>query len=319
MTKAYVIGGATIDLFGLPYQPIKNHESNPGLLSHSFGGVARNIAENLAKLGVSVCFVSALGNDPFGKELLQDCLNLGIDMKHSLILENHRTATYLAILDHQRELHAAVSDMTILSNISLAHLKKVFMKITASDILFMDTNFEPEIINWMLNNAPCPIFIDPISSAKAIKLTQMNKVHTLKPNLQEAQTLYGQQLQTHADLQAIGNYFMKQGLKQLFISLGKDGVYGSTATDAVHMRCNESTVVNATGAGDALMAGLMYQYIHQADLLNTIQFAMATSALTIEHEYSVYPNLTVASVNAKKKKMQFLPVWFDKEKTNAKE
>ena len=49
MPKLYAIGGVTVDLVGSPYKPLKLHDSNPGTIKLSFGGVARNIAENAVR------------------------------------------------------------------------------------------------------------------------------------------------------------------------------------------------------------------------------------------------------------------------------
>lgn len=67
MSEVYVIGGANIDIIGKCNQALIPYDSNIGHVTQSFGGVGRNIAENIARLGFSTHFISALGNDAGGK------------------------------------------------------------------------------------------------------------------------------------------------------------------------------------------------------------------------------------------------------------
>ena len=71
MTRIYVVGGANIDIQGYSNKPLMFQDSNVGKVSYSYGGVARNIAENLALLNDDVCFVSAIGQDMFGSTMYQ--------------------------------------------------------------------------------------------------------------------------------------------------------------------------------------------------------------------------------------------------------
>ena len=68
-----VIGGANIDLHGISSKKIKAHDSNPGTLQTSPGGVARNIADNITRLGLPCRLITAIGNDLNGDLLLQNC------------------------------------------------------------------------------------------------------------------------------------------------------------------------------------------------------------------------------------------------------
>ena len=74
-----VIGAANIDIGGTAYKELIPADSNQGIITISFGGVGRNIAYNLAKLGVNVVFITALGDDTLGKDLLNHCKDSGIN------------------------------------------------------------------------------------------------------------------------------------------------------------------------------------------------------------------------------------------------
>ena len=68
--RVCVIGGANVDIHGAAYQPLRLRDSNPGSVHVSPGGVARNVAENLSRLGLDCRLVTAVGKDPNGEMLL---------------------------------------------------------------------------------------------------------------------------------------------------------------------------------------------------------------------------------------------------------
>jgi pseudouridine kinase len=71
-----VLGGSNMDIVGFPHKNLVLHDSNPGKVKISLGGVGRNIAENLVHLGVSTKLISAIGDDLYGKKILKSILNL---------------------------------------------------------------------------------------------------------------------------------------------------------------------------------------------------------------------------------------------------
>ena len=67
MKEICVIGGANIDICGISDKPLVDYDSNPGIISLSFGGVGRNIAEICTLLKGNVRFVTCFADDDFGR------------------------------------------------------------------------------------------------------------------------------------------------------------------------------------------------------------------------------------------------------------
>ena len=84
MPRVVLIGGANVDIKGRARGPYVAGTSNPGEVTVSAGGVGRNIAENLARLGISVALVTALGDDANGLLLRQACEAAGIDLSMAI-------------------------------------------------------------------------------------------------------------------------------------------------------------------------------------------------------------------------------------------
>ena len=108
--RVIVIGGANMDLKCRAAAPMVLGTSNPGTVAGAVGGVACNIARNLAKLGIATALMSVVGQDEFGERILRETRAAGVDV--SLMLMSPRpTGTYVALLDADGDMTAAVSAM----------------------------------------------------------------------------------------------------------------------------------------------------------------------------------------------------------------
>ena len=119
---AVVIGGANMGYLWLqPRQPA-HRDSNPGRVRTSAGGVGRNIAENLARLGTDTRLLTAVGNDQYGHHLLEVSQRAGVDVRQVLVLEGQSTSCYLSLHDGSGEMSCAVNDMGIIEQLTPARL-----------------------------------------------------------------------------------------------------------------------------------------------------------------------------------------------------
>ena len=109
MTDNYValIGAANIDIQGFSSSTLINRDSNPGRIEFCPGGVSRNIAENLSRLGIRTEVISAVGGDPNGTLILDSCKSCGIGTDYSLIVPDAVSSVYLAIMDESRDMALA--------------------------------------------------------------------------------------------------------------------------------------------------------------------------------------------------------------------
>ena len=92
-----VIGGANVDVKARSTGPAVRRTSNPGTAVLGAGGVGRNIAENLARLGTSTHLVTAVGNDPLGDQLVASTREAGVGVEHVARLDMP-TGSYLSLI-----------------------------------------------------------------------------------------------------------------------------------------------------------------------------------------------------------------------------
>ena len=179
---AVVVGGVNMDIGGRSDQPLVAGDSNPGKVRMSLGGVGRNIAHNMALLDCDVRLLTALGDDLYAQRIAASCAELGIDISQARTVAGGATSTYLFLSGPDGDMALAVSDMDICEHITPAYLQSRRSLLDNAQVVVLDTNIPEASIHWLCENVKAPIFADPVSTAKAVKLAPvLGRIHTLKP------------------------------------------------------------------------------------------------------------------------------------------
>lgn len=278
-----VVGGANLDIAGTPAAPLVARDSNPGTVRLSPGGVGRNIAHNLALLGVDVRLVTAFGDDAQAASLMAGCRAAGIDISASLVVPGGATSTYLYVTDEAGEMEVAINDMGILEEMTDERLSERLDLMQGAAVVLVDTNLPAATIAWLTRVVQAPVFCDPISTIKAGKLKDsLGRIHTLKPNRLEAAALTGIDAADEWGLSRCAEALLATGLGRVFLSLGADGLLCAERGRSIRLPLLPCQVVNTTGAGDAMMAALVWAFLRGLDLEASGMAGLAASALAVE-------------------------------------
>ena len=292
-----VVGGVNMDIGGHPSEDLVPQDSNPGTVRMSLGGVGRNIAHNMSLLGVDTRMLTVFGDDLNAQKIAASCGELGIDISQSPVIPGGRTSTYLFINDPQGDMALAVSDMEIYRHLTPRVLAARQKLLSASQVIVIDTNIPPESIQWLADNAGVPIFADPVSTAKAVKLKPaLGKLHTLKPNRLEAELLSGVAITDEESLHRAADALLSTGLRRVFISLGGDGVFAADHTGRLHLPVLSADMVNTTGCGDAFMAAIVWAYLQGTNLEGTARAGLAASAIAMEGAETINPVMSAKNL-----------------------
>ena len=291
-----VLGASIVDIFGFCGRSYAQRDSIPGHIKISFGGVCRNIAENLARVGVNTQFISTLGDDENGKSILEHSKKFGYNMENSLFLEGESTPTYLAILNHQGEMESAVVDMESLNKMDERFVDEKHEIFENAEYTIVDSD-NPALLEYILKKyqGKSKFILDPVSAKKAKKIRHLIKYfHTIKPNRFETEALCGFKIETNDDLRKAGRFFIEQGVKNVFISLDADGIYYITSEgeEGTLACCEAIEVKNVTGAGDSFVAGIGYGYMNNLNIKDTLKYSVAMSIITITHEETINPKIS---------------------------
>ena len=289
MSDVSIIGGITADVEGNPYNQLIQGDSNPGKISMSYGGVGRNITENLARLGTSVNFISVAGDDFPGRGAARELQELGVEVEHIKLLPEENTAMYMSILNIVGDMELALCNMDVLERISINFIEEALESIKKSKIVGIDTNLSGETLEYTTGILKdIPLFLDPVSVTKAERAKNViGRFHTIKPNRMEAEILSGLQIMSGEELEEAGQWFLEQGVKRVFITLGGGGVYYQDEKESGVMRPKTVEIVSATGAGDAFSAALIYSHLKGYDIKKAAEVGMAAAEMAMQSKSAV--------------------------------
>jgi len=288
MSKVVVIGGAVVDLFAYPHQNIQMNDSNPGYFTTSLGGVGRNIAENLARLDIDTTLITVLGKDAQGTMIENH--SKSVNLKISAILAE-TTPTYISIMDEHKDTVVAIAAMDQILLLTKEEIEKRSVLLNQADIILVDTNLSEDALNYIFHHYKKPIYVDAISGPKAIKVKPFLPYITgLKMNTIEASLISGITYKNQHDIKKLGAYFIKQGVQEVYITLGSEGSYYMNKDISLYKEAIKVDIQNTTGAGDAFFAGAIYAKINHQ---NPLTYAMASAIINLQDEKAVSSQLTV--------------------------
>ena len=271
-----VIGGPSIDIFGTASQKIVPEDSNIGQISFAFGGVGRNIANNLAKLGIDVELVCVTGNDDYAEKIIEHCKKEGIGLNYSESVDQP-TATYLSINQPEGDIYVSINDMEINKCLNIDFLSQRLDFINSCPIVVMDTNLSAETLAFMLQNVRSKIYFDPVSSVKAALMPKdLTNISVLKPNVIEAETI----LHKKGNIEELVNGLLYKGIKEVYLTLGKNGAYSANEKEHCQLPIYPGEVINTTGCGDAFLAGVIYGDLHNQDLFTKTKYGLAAASIS---------------------------------------
>ncbi len=283
-----VVGAVNMDIYGMPTEALIQGDSNPGVVQYSLGGVGRNIAHNLIQLTGEVKLVTVFGEDIWADKILSSCKELGMDTSWSEKIKSASTSTYLFITDNKGEMVQAISHMDIYKAMTPEYMTEKMAMINKQELIICDTNIPEETLEYIADNAACPLFVDTVSTAKAVKVKDiLSKIHCLKPNKIEAELLTGVKIVDQQTLELAGDKLLAQGLKQVFISMGSQGVYYASCSERGMVSTYKTDIVNSTGCGDAFMAAVAWAYLEGYDIRTQAECGQAAAALCISDHKTV--------------------------------
>lgn len=287
-----VIGSVNMDIGGYSDRPLTAGDSNPGRVRMSLGGVGCNIARNLALLGVKVRFLTALGGDVYAENIHAALTCMGIDLSLSLRLQNEHTSTYLFIADEKGDMSVAVNDMGIYRHQTRAYFESVLPELNRCRAVLLDANLSEEALVFLAENVRVPLFADAVSAAKAPRLRPvLGGLTAFKPNRMEAELLSGVRIDSCDSARLAARRLLETGLSRVFITLGPDGVFAAGEGREYFMPSLAPRLKNATGAGDAFTAAIVWAWSHGMGLEESCLAGSAAAAVAAEAEETVNPAL----------------------------
>ena len=289
-----VIGGANIDISAKYSSAVADAgDSNQGQISTSAGGVARNIAENLARLGSAVQLITGLGDDWFSVSV-RASLNLPLlDLSACYAPPNTSSDSYLSLYDVKGELVSAVNQMRLVNKLTPSYLQRFETQITCANLIIADCNLPPDTIYWLavLPDRPT-LFFDGVSMEKITRLEScLDRIDGLKCNRLEAAALLNCSVSATPD-QIVADLHQR-GVDIVLLTLGSEGVQLGRAGQQLHFPPLEppQTIASVAGAGDALLAGFLHSHCNGASDETAMHFGLRAAQLSLTCTNAVHPGI----------------------------
>ncbi|GLB59940.1 carbohydrate kinase [Cytobacillus sp. NCCP-133] len=289
------VGGANVDRKIQTTGQLQYETSNPAESSQSCGGVARNIAENLGRLGCDAGLMTVVGDDPEGDWLLEYTKAFA-DITPSQSLLGSTTGTYTAVLDHEGEMAVALADMTIYENVTRDFIEKKWGYLASSEMVILDTNYPPEVLRQIISRCyeeNIPLCITPVSAPKIKNLPKnLGGVTWLIANKDEAEALTALDISSEGDFFKAAEKIMKKGVEKVVISRGDKGlIYFTKEGEAGVLLPPKVKIADVTGAGDSLVSGIIFAHLKGLGTEDACKIGMSCSMLALQSMETVNPNL----------------------------
>jgi len=305
-SEVVVVGGANVDIKACSAAAPLAGTSNPGTTRITPGGVGRNIAETLARLGTPTRLVAAVGDDALGDQLLTDTAAAGVDVRGVHRLTGMATGTYTAVLSPEGELAVAVADMAVTDALTPDHLPDDLL--AGAALLVVDGNLAAATIGRALDLAAStsvPVVVEPVSVPKAARLRPLlgRQLRAITPNQDELVALTGRAdgagtadgadpADLDATLDERIDRLHRAGAELVWVRLGLDGSVLSGPDSRVRLPSIAADVVDVTGAGDAMLAAFCHALLGGATPAAAAAYGHAAAALTVASDHTVRPDLT---------------------------
>ena len=254
-----VIGGANRDITARANQEmIPLAESHIGQVSQTAGGVGRNIAETLARLGQKVTLLSAFGDDEFAHQMMAHLTGLDIDISPSIRADGQDSDCYLTIHDKDGEQVTAINQMALSDRITPSVITEQAEMIASADFVICDCNLSEASLSEIANiKRKGQLVLDGVSSAKIGRaLDILSEVDILKCSRAEALSLVGGD--ECAPDEAVVAMMADKGAAHILLSQGASGFCIYRDDEAHQFEAIQTAPETISGAGDCLLAGYIY-------------------------------------------------------------
>jgi pseudouridine kinase len=297
-----VVGAAGVDIVGRLRSEPNAVGPSPARIRTSFGGAARNVAENLGRLGHPVTLLSAIGNDRTGERLLEQAAAAGVDVTHVLCNPDCPTGTYIGVLNQHGAVEFAVDDMRAIAAITPQFLKEKADLFKQASVIFLDANLSKKTLRTafsLARKAKRPVCADPTAPGLAHRLRPyLGRLQLLSPNEAEASVLTERTIDPsrHDQSLAAAKDLVSQGVGIAIISIGEFGLCYATSETSGHIPAMRTEIVDPTGAGDALIATLIHALLNEITLDEAMRLGVTAASMTLRHPGAVVPDLSLQKI-----------------------
>jgi pseudouridine kinase len=279
-------------------QPGVAGTSNPVASRPTRGGVARNVAENLARLSVPCTLISAVGDDDAGRQILQDTASQGVDTSLVQKSLSEPTGSCTRAIQPDGGLFVSFADMDICKLMDRAFIENRWLQIANATLVFADTNLPAESLSYLITGCrehELTLVVDAVSTSKAKSLPlSLHGVDMFFCNADEARVMLGDEIAKES--QDMANALCQRGARTVVVTAGPDGICIAHNGKCLVLPAPPVPLVDVSGAGDALVAGTLYGRLMDYDPATSLRIGLKAAGMTIASDQTGCPELSVDAI-----------------------
>ena len=304
-SRVVCVGGSVIDIIAKSSANEKMiiGTSNPGRVFKSDGGVGRNVAEVLGRLGDEPLFYTSIGKADGGEGILSRLTDCGVlTSDESVHFADGVSASYVALLDDKSDLVGGIADMDANTKIPTPSVDAL----SGVDFVLIDSNAPSHVMVEAAANAVkagASVFFEPTSVPKAKQICKndnfIKHVSYAFPNEDELFAMSNTPLQTqsasddgfehvkHAASNLLSR--MRSDSAHVVVTLGSRGAFlaskvGESSVEHTLFTAEVIPKVSSNGAGDTLCGAFIHALLNGADEKQALRFGMKSAILSLQYE-----------------------------------
>jgi pseudouridine kinase len=300
-----VIGPTVLDVRIDPGATLQPGPAVQGRIVTQPGGPSRNIAEGLARLGLDVTLLSAVGDDVGGEVLLRATARAGVDISRVRRVPGGHTYTYAA-LTLSEDLSDGPAEAITIDNSIVAQLDTAYLT-ECADVIRIARGLIVHAEAWDAFRAARPGLVLPENTpliltlkraeAEAARLA-LSDCNAVFLNRSEAEAVCNRPIPDRESAVGAARWLLESGPQLVVVTLGAEGLIAASGAGVYHVPACPVQVVNATGAGDAVVAGFVASWLRGDTVVQAARYAAAAAALAVVSGQVVPESLSPAAVFA---------------------
>lgn len=287
------IGNALVDELFHATSEMLLATTNDATVTKTAGGVSRNIAQQLALLGIPVQLITVVGNDSDGEWLKQGCREAGVQLDATITKEG-LTGKYTGILNVDGSLFSAFLTNSAVHLITPEHLNNHRDLLKTASYILADANISVDTAEWLMHfcaEYSIPFILEPVSvpPARKFRHVDMKGLFLVTPNEDELPVMCSEQASmTQMQIEEL----LERGVQQIWLHNGKMGSALYNKEKAITLHAPEIEVVDCTGAGDGSLTGFIVGKFLGMEDMQCMKLAHTLSAEILQVNGAIARHLT---------------------------
>jgi 2-dehydro-3-deoxygluconokinase len=286
----------TILALGEPLFEFNRRAGEEGLWLEGHGGDTSNAAIAAARQGATVGYITALGDDLFGRSFLELWRREDVDTSRVKIDAQATSGLYFVThgpKGHEftyRRTGSAASRLTpidipetVLGSTSVLHVSGISQAVMgpAVDHALALARRRHVLISYDTN---LRLKLWPLERARTAIHAGVARADIVFTSIEEAETLTG-----HSDPTLIADFYRGLGPQVILVKLGADGVFVVAEEETKHIAGHRVVAVDATGAGDTFAGAFLAEHTAGRSVFEAAVYANAAAALSTTGYGAVAP------------------------------